>query len=141
MSESVRYIHTQQQAQAELNRRAASAKASANRRKQLLLNNPQLAQEEREKQSQRNILLKGLMTTIDKNNIHNKNGHHEPYPRTIDVHLYYKCYKLRGNPAKGGRYELGFRFGTSLIRSAACSAFWSWDRIFRGAANPIPASI
>ena len=56
-------------------------------------------------------------------------------------HLHYKCYKLRGNPAKGGRYELGFRFGTSLIRSAACSAFWSWDRIFRGAANPIPASI
>src|SRR5438477_544394 len=53
MSESLRYIHTQQQAQAELDRRAASAKASANRRKQLLLNNPQLAQEEREKQSQR----------------------------------------------------------------------------------------
>ena len=53
MSESLRYIHTQQQAQAELDRRAASAKASANRRKQLLLNNPQLTQEEREKQSQR----------------------------------------------------------------------------------------
>ena len=53
MSESVRYIHTQQQAQAELDQHAASAKASANRRKQLLLNNPQLAQEEREKQPQR----------------------------------------------------------------------------------------
>ena len=53
MSESVRYIHIQQQAQAELDWCAASAKASANRRKQLLLNDPQLAQEEREKQSQR----------------------------------------------------------------------------------------
>ena len=42
---------TQQEGQAELDR-LALAKASADRRKQLPLNNPQLAQEEREKQSQ-----------------------------------------------------------------------------------------
>lgn len=46
-------IHTQVQAQAELDRRRALVKASRDHRKQLLLNDPKLAQNLREKQSQR----------------------------------------------------------------------------------------
>ena len=53
MSESARYIHTQEQARTELTRLAALAKASRDRRKQRLLNDPQLLQEDREKQFQK----------------------------------------------------------------------------------------
>ena len=53
MSELVRYIHTQEQAQAELVRLDVLDKAYRDRRKQRLLNNPQFAQQDREMRSQR----------------------------------------------------------------------------------------